>query len=113
MDEFAFDGAAVFGFPDGAGAVGAYGVAGCVDEGGFGGLEDPLWAGGGLLAGVDLDAFAGDGEDWVLRGWRVGGDFGRLPAVARERVAARITERWVAACHWTKVYSCLDVHEFG
>ena len=73
MQDIAFDGAAVTGSPNGACAVCAYEVAGCVDEVGFRGLEDPLRASGGLLAGVDLDAFAGDGEDGVLRGWRLCG----------------------------------------
>ena len=42
-------------------------VAGGVDQRGLWGLKDPLWACGGLLAGIDLRAFAGNGEDWVLR----------------------------------------------
>jgi hypothetical protein len=70
LEELAFDCAAVVGFPDGTGAVGAYGVAGCVEEFGFGCLQDPLRPCGGLLAGIDLDAFAGRGEDGALRGWR-------------------------------------------
>ena len=53
--------------------MGTYEAAGCVDEVSFGGLEDPLRASGGLLTGIDLDAFAGDGEDGMLRGWRLGG----------------------------------------
>lgn len=85
MEEFAFDGAAVVRFPDGAGAVGAYGFAGCVDEGGFGCLKDPLRSRGGLLAGVDLNAFAGDGEDGVLRGWWSGGVLGEHGGCHGER----------------------------
>jgi hypothetical protein len=73
LENIALDGAAVTRFPNGAGAVSADEAAGCVDEVGFGGLEDPLWTSGGLLAGVDLNAFAGDGEDGVLRGWRFRG----------------------------------------
>ena len=70
--------------------MGAYGFAGGVDERGFGGLKDPLRSGGGLLAGVDLDAFAGDGEDGVLRGRAVSVGFCAIAAVARKRVATRI-----------------------
>ncbi len=77
MEELAFDGAAVARFPDGAGAVSAYGVAGCVDERGFGCFKEPLRPRGGLLTGVNLDAFAGDGEDGVLRGWRSGEVLGK------------------------------------
>ena len=73
MEEFTFDGAAVVRSPDGAGAVGAYRFARCVEQRGFGCLKDPLGASGGLLAGIDLDAFAGHGEDGALRGWRSGG----------------------------------------
>ena len=77
LEEFAFDGTAVFGFPDGAGAVGSDVGAGTVDERCFRGLKDPLWTGGGLLAGIDLHTFAGSGEDGLLRGrrigWRLGG----------------------------------------
>lgn len=47
-------------------------VAGCVSQHGFRGLKDPLWAGGRLLADVDLHTFARSGEDGVLRGRRVG-----------------------------------------
>jgi hypothetical protein len=70
LEDVAFDCAAIVGFPDGTGAVGAYGFAGCVDEFGFGGLKDPLRSCGGLLAAIDLEAFAGGGEDGALRGWR-------------------------------------------
>ena len=51
----------------------AYEIAGCVGKVGFGCLKDPLRTSGGLLASVDLDAFAGDGEDGVLGGWRLCG----------------------------------------
>ncbi len=62
--------------------MGAYVVAGGVDERGFGSLKYPLWAGGGLLASIDLNAFTGDGEDGVLRG-RWGG--GILRGILRGR----------------------------
>ena len=76
MEELAFDSAAVVRLPDGPGAVGAYGGAGCIDEGGFRCLKNPLRSRGGLLTGVDLDALAGDDEDGMLRGWRGGGVLG-------------------------------------
>ena len=47
-------------------------AAGSVDQRGFRGLKDPLRTGGGLLAGVNLHTFAGNGEDGELTGRRVG-----------------------------------------
>jgi hypothetical protein len=76
LEKFSLDGAAVFGFPDWAGTVGACGFTVCVSERGLGRLEDPLRAGGGLLAGVDLHAFAGNCQDDVLGFWGVCGILG-------------------------------------
>jgi hypothetical protein len=70
LQEITFDGAAIIRFPDRSGSVRSYGCTGRVDERRFGGLKDPLWASRGLLTVVDLDAFAGDDEDGVLRGRR-------------------------------------------
>jgi len=66
LEDLALDGAAVTGFPDGPGSVCSYDLAGGVDERGFGGLEDPLRAGSGLLADVNLHAFAGGRQDGTL-----------------------------------------------
>ena len=63
MEEFAFDAAAVPRPPGGASAMRAYDRVGVVIEVGIGSFEYPLRTGIGLFAGVDLYAFAGDGED--------------------------------------------------
>lgn len=74
--DFSLDGAAVHGFPDGPSTVGTCGFTVRVGERGFRGLEDPLQARGGLLAGIDLHTFAGDRQDDVLGCWRVCGVLG-------------------------------------
>lgn len=71
-DNLSFYGAAIKIPPAGAGAVYAYFGSGCFVERGVGGLKDPLRDVRDQLALVDLNAFASDGEDRVLRGRWVG-----------------------------------------
>ena len=63
LEEVAFYAASVPRPPRGASAMRAYDRVGVVIEVGIGGFEDPLRTGVGLFAGVDLYAFAGDGEN--------------------------------------------------
>lgn len=76
LEEFSLHGGAVFGFPDWAGTVGACGFTVRVGERGFWSLENPLLACGGLIAGVDLHAFAGNCQDDVLGCWWISGILG-------------------------------------
>ncbi len=84
--------------------MGANGVAGCVDERGLRGLEGPLWAGGGLPAGVDLNAFAGDGEDGLLGGWRVRGILSDCNGRKSKRRGEDQGEK-VSLPHWEEFYA--------
>jgi len=73
LEGFAFDAAAVAGSPGGASTMRAHDRVGVVIKVGIGSFEDPLRTGIGLFAGVDLYAFAGDGEDGMRRGRGFGG----------------------------------------
>ena len=75
-DDIAFYRASVKISPAGASAVDPHFGTGCVEEGGVGGLKDPLRGVRNQLTRVDLNTLAGDGKDGVLRGRRIGGILG-------------------------------------